>query len=188
MSEQMARQPLTISRRTLLKGSGALVIGFSLAGAGAGRFRALAEAPHASQPAPAPALQATSAAPPADQVDSWLTIGADNSLTIRSGKVELGTGVRTALAQIAADELYVPFAQVQVVAVDAGASPDEGTTSGSKTLQQGGPSVRNACAEARQALLRSRRSASAWRQTISSPSTAPWPWRTTPPRAFATAS
>ena len=53
--------------------------------------------------------------------------------------MELGTGIRTALAQIAADELYVPVGQVTVVAVDAGASPDEGTTSGSKTLQQGGP-------------------------------------------------
>jgi len=150
MSEHPTRHGMAVSRRALLKGSGALVIGFSLAGPVARGAAALAERPRAVART---ALQATSAAPPADQVDSWLTIAADNSVTIRSGKVELGTGIRTALAQIAADELYVPVGQVAVVAVDAGISPDEGTTSGSKTLQQGGPSVRNACAEARQALL-----------------------------------
>ncbi|HEY7067386.1 MAG TPA: molybdopterin cofactor-binding domain-containing protein [Chloroflexota bacterium] len=149
MSERVSSP--TISRRALLKGSGALVVGFSLAGPVA--RAAVGRAAQAASGQAAAALQATSAAPPADHVDSWLTIGADNAITIRSGKVELGTGIRTALAQIAADELYVPVSQVRVVAVDAGASPDEGTTSGSKTLQQGGPNVRNACAEARQALL-----------------------------------
>ena len=55
-----------------------------------------------------------------------LTIGEDNSITILSGRVELGTGVRTALAQIAADELYVPLASVTVAAVPYGAQVSEG--------------------------------------------------------------
>jgi nicotinate dehydrogenase subunit B len=155
MSEQTAPTPRGVSRRTLLKGSGALVIGFSLVGS-LRSTAGLAQQPLPSDTPSSPsgeAARATRTAPPPDQVDSWLTIGEDGSVTIRSGKVELGTGVRTALAQIAADDLYVPFERVTVVAVDAGLSPDEGTTSGSKTLQQGGPTVRNACAEARLALL-----------------------------------
>ncbi len=152
MREQTRRARRMVTRRALLKGSGALVIGFSLAGPLSVGTAALARRQGASA-AGAAAFQATSAAPPDDQVDSWLTIAEDGSVVIRSGRVELGTGVWTALAQIAADELYVPFDRVTVVAVDAGISPDEGTTSGSKTLQQGGPAVRNACAEARQALL-----------------------------------
>ncbi len=154
MSERQARAGRTISRRELLQGSGALVIGFSLAG----QLPRLAGSTGLAQQSPplpgsSAALQATSAAPPADQVDSWLTIAPDGSITIRNGKVELGTGIRTAFAQIAADELYVPLDRVTVIAGDTGLTPDEGTTSGSKTLQQGGPAVRNACAEARQILL-----------------------------------
>ena len=158
MSQQTAPRSGRVSRRAMLKGSGALVVGFTLLGptvrlgdaGGLGQQRPLPDTP--SSPS-GEAPRATRTAPPPDQVDSWLTIGEDNTVTIRSGKVELGTGVRTAMAQIAADELYLPVEWVTVIAVDAGVSPDEGTTSGSKTLQQGGPSVRNACAEARLALL-----------------------------------
>jgi nicotinate dehydrogenase subunit B len=141
----------TVSRRALLQGSGAVVVGFSLSGqvppaVGLGQQVPPAGAGAAGRPA-------ASAAPPADQVDSWLTIGEDNTITILSGRVELGTGIRTALAQIAADELYVPLGLVTVATSDTGATPDEGYTSGSKTLQVGGPAVRHACAEARQVLL-----------------------------------
>src|SRR5262249_9485223 len=150
MNENTARPGHAVSRRALLKGSGALVIGFSLAGgvSRSGGAAGLAGEPPSRSGPSAVVLQSTSAAPPADQVDSWLMIGQDNSVTIRSGKVELGTGIRTAFAQIAADELYVPFEEVTLVAGDTGTIPDEGTTSGSKTLQLGGPGVRNACAEA----------------------------------------
>jgi nicotinate dehydrogenase subunit B len=74
-------------------------------------------------------------------------------VTIFSGRVELGTGTRTALAQIAADELYVPFENVSMVQGDTARAPDEGYTAGSKTVQVGGVNVRNAAATAREALL-----------------------------------
>src|SRR5690242_20051810 len=153
MSERAAPTRI-VSRRKLLQGSGALVVGFSLAGHVPSPADSAVRGPQSATPSgAAQGRQATSVAPPANQVDSWLTIDQDNSVTILSGRVELGTGVRTALAQIAADELYVPLASVTVAASDTGLTPDEGYTSGSKTLQVGGPAVRNACAEARQALL-----------------------------------
>lgn len=133
-----------VSRRALLKGSGALVLGFSLAELGAARAEAA--------PMPA-AAEATAAAPAADQVDSWLAILGDGSATVFSGKVELGTGVRTALAQIVADELDIPFGRITMVMGDTTRAPDEGYTAGSATIQVGGASLRKASAEARQFLL-----------------------------------
>src|SRR5947209_8607740 len=84
-----------------------------------------------------------------DQVDSWLAIQPDGSITAYSGKVELGTGVRTALAQIVAEELDVPSERVRVVMGDTGLTPDEGYTAGSMTIQNGGAALRRAAAEAR---------------------------------------
>ncbi len=89
----------------------------------------------------------------ANQVDDWLHIEPDGSLTVFSGKVELGTGVQTALAQIVAEELDIPFARITMVMGDTARVPDEGITAGSTTLQIGGFALRQASAEARQALL-----------------------------------
>ncbi len=89
----------------------------------------------------------------ADQVDDWLRIEPDGTVTVFSGKVELGTGVKTALAQIVADELDVDFDQVHMVMGDTGVVPDEGITAGSSTLRIGGFALRKAAAEARAALL-----------------------------------
>jgi CO/xanthine dehydrogenase Mo-binding subunit len=61
----------------------------------------------------------------ADQLDSWLRVEPDGTITAYSGKVELGTGVRTALAQIVAEELDVPFERVRVVMGDTALTPDE---------------------------------------------------------------
>ena len=155
------------SRRAFLGGGGALVVTFGLLQVAGAETDATAasspqapgtmvttevaeQEPSATQTA-APA--AASAASTANQVDSWLAIGQDNSVTIFSGRVELGTGTRTALAQIAADELYVPFESITMVQGDTARAPDEGYTAGSKTIQVGGVSVRNAAATARQTLL-----------------------------------
>jgi len=163
----------TFNRRSFLKGSGLLVVGFSLAGctpnsqsaatpAATPRSPATAVASEVAeqQPRPSPA-----ASPPAvnqaegagraaaNQVDAWLAIAADGSVTVNSGRVELGTGVQTALAQIAADELDVNLARVTMVMGDTARTPDEGYTAGSKTIQIGGVAIRKAAAEARQALL-----------------------------------
>jgi nicotinate dehydrogenase subunit B len=89
----------------------------------------------------------------ANQVDDWIAIEPDGTVTVFSGKVELGTGVRTALAQIAAEELDVPIERVRMVMGDTARTPDEGYTAGSKTIELGGYAVRQASAEARRALL-----------------------------------
>jgi nicotinate dehydrogenase subunit B len=88
-----------------------------------------------------------------DRLDDWLAIELDGTITAFSGKVELGTGVRTALAQIVAEELDVPFERVQMVMGDTARSPDEGYTAGSMTISSSGGQLRKAAAEARRALL-----------------------------------
>ncbi|MGA2111044.1 MAG: molybdopterin cofactor-binding domain-containing protein [Anaerolineales bacterium] len=87
------------------------------------------------------------------QVDDWLAIRPDGKVLAFSGRVELGTGVRTALAQIVAEELDVPFERVQMTMGDTALTPDEGYTAGSMTIQYGGFALRHACAEARRVLL-----------------------------------
>jgi nicotinate dehydrogenase subunit B len=89
----------------------------------------------------------------AAQLDDWLRIELDGSITAFSGKVELGTGVRTALAQIVAEELDVPFSRIHMIMGDTAQTPDEGYTAGSMTIISSGTALRNAAAEARQFLL-----------------------------------
>jgi CO/xanthine dehydrogenase Mo-binding subunit len=86
-------------------------------------------------------------------LDDWLSFASDGTLTVFSGKVELGTGVRTALAQIVAEELDLPLASIQLVMGDSARTPNEGYTAGSNTIQQSGTALRHAAAEARQALI-----------------------------------
>jgi CO/xanthine dehydrogenase Mo-binding subunit len=146
-----------VSRRAFLGGSGALIVSFSLMGQAGTVLAQQPSTPPQPNGTPQSPQSAPGAAPssPIDpkQVDSWLAVGQDNKVTIFSGRVELGTGTRTALAQIAADELYVPFESISMVQGDTVRAPDEGYTAGSKTIQVGGVSVRNAAAQARQALL-----------------------------------
>jgi CO/xanthine dehydrogenase Mo-binding subunit len=87
------------------------------------------------------------------RVDRWLEIAPDGTVTVFTGKVEIGQGVRTALAQLVADELDVPFARVRVAPVNTARSPDEGWTAGSNSIQVGGLALRHVAAEARRALV-----------------------------------
>ncbi|HVP20744.1 MAG TPA: molybdopterin cofactor-binding domain-containing protein [Anaerolineaceae bacterium] len=88
-----------------------------------------------------------------NRLDDWLAFEPDGIILAFSGKVELGTGVRTALAQIVAEELDVPFERVRMVMGDTALTPNEGFTAGSMTIQASGSALRNAAAEARRALL-----------------------------------
>jgi nicotinate dehydrogenase subunit B len=130
--------PFASSRRELLKGTGALIVAFSL---GEPRGGALADE---LPPAKSIAL---------DQVDTFLAIDGRGMVTIYSGKVELGTGVRTALTQIAADELDVPIANIEIIQGDTALTPDQGPTYGSLSIQNGGVQIRQAAATARSAIL-----------------------------------
>ncbi len=90
-----------------------------------------------------------------NQVDSWVAIGADESITCYTGKVELGQGIRTVQYQLIAEELSVSMKKVNLIMGITGVTPDQGSTSGSmSTLTELGPSgLRNALDTARDALL-----------------------------------
>jgi CO/xanthine dehydrogenase Mo-binding subunit len=88
-----------------------------------------------------------------DQLDSWLTIDRTGKITVFVGKVDLGTGTKTALSQIAAEELYVPFERIDMIMGDTATTPDQWLTGGAITLSQGGSELRIAAANARTALL-----------------------------------
>jgi nicotinate dehydrogenase subunit B len=126
---------IEITRREILKSGGALVVSFSLAGT---LDQALA------QGAKPVALT---------EVDSFLAIDPKGMVTVYSGKVDLGTGVATALPQIVAEELDVPLTAIRLVQGDTALTPDQGTTWGSLSIQLGGMQLRNAAATARGALL-----------------------------------
>lgn len=83
------------------------------------------------------------------RLDRWISVHADGFVTIRPGKVELGQGILTALAQISADELDVPLERLRVQPASTPTSPDEAVTSGSLSVQECGAALRHACADAR---------------------------------------
>jgi CO/xanthine dehydrogenase Mo-binding subunit len=77
------------------------------------------------------------------RLGSWLTVTDDGHLGVRVGKVELGQGIITALAQIAADALHVPLHLVRMLPARTGLGPDEGLTAGSRSTAQSGPALRH---------------------------------------------
>ena len=83
----------------------------------------------------------------------WLRVHRDGTVSVYSGKVEIGQGILTALAQIAAEELEIAPTRIRMVAAGTDASPDEGVTSGSLSIQDSGAALRRACAQARALLL-----------------------------------
>ena len=135
----------TISRRELLKGAGALVVSFSL---WSPLSRALAQSANPTALLPAP-LE-----PEATSLDSWLAVAADGDVTVFSSKVDLGTGVLTALSQIVAEELDVPFRTIHMETGDTSNTIDQAATVGSATIERGGPQLRQAAAAARLELLK----------------------------------
>src|SRR5437867_8668236 len=128
-----------VSRRAFLTASSGLVIGFVLA-----PRLAIAQ----DKPAPLPgSLNANR------MLDAWLSIDPNGTVTIFTGKIELGQGIGTALSQIAADELDVDLQRIQVVSGDTARTPNEGQTAGSLSVEQSGTALRFACAEARDVLV-----------------------------------
>src|SRR5205823_4087506 len=99
----------------------------------------------------APKLPVSLAANP--RLSSWVRFSGAGQLTLSPGKVEIGQGIVTALAQIAADELDVDIGRVKMVRASTAGSPNEGVTSGSLSIQQSGRAIRQACAEIRRIFL-----------------------------------
>ena len=106
-----------------------------------------AQAPSPSAPRLPPSLAAN------PRLSSWIRIVPEGHVVVSPGKVEIGQGIVTALAQIAADELDVDIARVRMVRASTAGSPNEGVTSGSLSVQQSGRAIRQACAEVRQIFL-----------------------------------
>ncbi|ANN68184.1 xanthine dehydrogenase family protein molybdopterin-binding subunit [Bordetella bronchialis] len=94
-----------------------------------------------------PSLQANA------RLSTWLRVDPAGTIEVRSGKVEIGQGILTALAQIAAEELDVAFERIRMIAADTARSPDEAVTSGSLSIQHSGSALRHACAQARALML-----------------------------------
>ncbi|OKO92406.1 oxidoreductase [Bradyrhizobium sp. NAS80.1] len=102
-------------------------------------------------PSPAPKLPVSLAANP--KLSSWVRITDEGHVAISPGKVEIGQGIVTALAQIAADELDVEIIRIEMIRASTATSPNEGVTSGSLSVQQSGRALRHVCAEVRQLFL-----------------------------------
>jgi nicotinate dehydrogenase subunit B len=132
------------SRKSFLKGGGALVVGFSLLGSGlAGKAAAATAQPQPTGYLPDPA-----------QVDSWISVLSDNKIVFKTSQIECGNGVTTGLCQLVAEEMNVPASQVQHVFWDSWNLVNSGSTGGSTGIQSSaGPPLRSAAATAMQALL-----------------------------------
>src|SRR2546428_2417659 len=102
-----------INRRTFLKTSGALVVTFSLA--------------------PESVFSQRLDGASSNQIDGWLAINGDGTVTALTGKCELGHGLYTAQTQLVAEELSVPFDRVRLIQCDTALTPDQGTTSGAQS-------------------------------------------------------
>ena len=87
------------------------------------------------------------------EVDSFLAFHADGSVTIYTSHVDVGTGLRAAMPQMAAEELGIPFERITLVEGDTAITPNHGGTGGSTGIPQGAVAVRQAAATARQAFL-----------------------------------
>jgi nicotinate dehydrogenase subunit B len=87
------------------------------------------------------------------RLDAWIRINPDGGATIFTGKVELGQGILTALAQIAAEELDLPLSRIEMISGDTGQTPNEGHTAGSLSVENSGTALRMAAAEVRTILI-----------------------------------
>jgi CO/xanthine dehydrogenase Mo-binding subunit len=129
--------PFTIDRRRFLQAGGFLAVSFAMPQFSFAQDKA--ELPGDLEDHP--------------MLSSWIKIDADNTVTLLIGKVELGQGAVTAIAQVAAEELMLEFDTLKVISGDTRLSPDEGTTAGSQSMPNAAPGVQQAAAEVRQILL-----------------------------------
>ena len=129
----------SLTRRQFLTTTGALVVAFNLF--------------PPTKSARAQSLLSNGDLDPA-ALDSWIAVAPDGKVTIFTSKVELGTGIETSLAQIAAEELDISMRQIKVIMGDTALTVDQSATGGSRSLERAGPQIRQAAAAARQELLR----------------------------------
>jgi CO/xanthine dehydrogenase Mo-binding subunit len=127
-----------LDRRQFTAALGAIVVAFSLD----------ARTAHAQDAPRLPGSLQTNR-----KLDGWVRINPDGTATVFTGKIELGQGILTALAQIAAEELDLPLAHVTMISGDTGRTPNEGMTAGSQSIENSGMALRMAGAEVRAILI-----------------------------------
>ena len=115
-----------------MKGGGALLVGFGLAGSRTSR----AVDPYAS-----------SGPPDLGQADSFIAIHADNTATVMTGRVELGQGSTTGLLLLVAEELDMDVDQLRSARHDTNVTPNTGGTFGSSSIAIAGPRLRSAAGD-----------------------------------------
>lgn len=135
----MTTSAWSMSRRGLLKGSGALTLCFVIPLTQPGIAEAQSSLPVGLSQHPV--------------LNSWLRIGSDGRVTLMIGKVEIGQGILTAVKQVCADELDVAFERITIISGDTEQCPDEGVTAGSRSMEHCATSVRLAAAEVRALLV-----------------------------------
>jgi len=135
-----------LSRREFLVRGGALVVSFSMA---RGALGAQPQEPQnvGKEPKQAPPLPGSLKNAPL--LDSWIRIDADGTITVFSGKAELGQGIKTALIQVAAEELAVEPRTINLVTADTSRTPNEGYTAGSQSMSDGATAIQHAAAQVR---------------------------------------
>ena len=137
------------TRRGVLAGTGSLVVSFALLS------QVLAqegEVQGTAPPAqPKPKLPGSLSGDPF--LDAWIRIDAKGEVSVFTGKAELGQGVKTAILQIAAEELEIDPAAIRLITADTSQTPDEGYTAGSQSIQNSGTAIRHAAAQVREILV-----------------------------------
>ena len=136
------------SRKTFIKGGGAMIVGFSLAGSALAGKAAAASTPAGYNP-------------DATKIDSWITIGADNTITLKTSQIEVGNGITTGFLQVLAEEMSADMSQMRygmfnaasLDVVDTWLAVSSGGEGGSNAMSGTGPKVRNVGAIAYNALL-----------------------------------
>src|SRR5262245_58141337 len=131
----------SLSRRSLLRAGSALVVSFTLA---------RPPFPTASAQTAPPRLPGSLRTTP--MLDAWIRIDA-NGVSVSTGKAELGQGIKTALLQVAAEELRLEANDITFITADTARTPNEGYTSGSQSMQDSATAIRHAAAQARELLI-----------------------------------
>src|SRR6267378_1672600 len=121
-----------MNRREFIATGGALIVSFAL---------------------PARAQKLPGALDKEPMLDAWLRVAADGRITVFTGKAELGQGIRTAILQIAAEQLAVEMSAIELVTADTARTPNEGYTAGSNSMKDSGTAILHAAAQAREILL-----------------------------------
>ena len=144
------------SRRHVLSAGGALTIAFALAGSGQGAQTSAqpgGEGGGGANPAKGGGPKPPGSLKTTPFLDSWLRVGADGRVTVFTGKVELGQGIKTPLIQLAAEELDLDPGRIVLITADTARTPNEMFTAGSHSMQDSGTAIMNAAAQARAILL-----------------------------------